>query len=293
MWIETVCRATAAGPVVRAVVVAAMGSVPREVGAWLLVSADAAVGTIGGGALEFDVIGRARAMLQQGGVGWLREAKTYHLGPDLDQCCGGQVTILLERFGAAEAAVLAGVGGDAQVRRPLESGAAPDVTAGGAAVAELDAAGWFVEPVAERRTKLMLYGAGHVGTALARVLTGLPFRLTWVDGQKAADAAVAAATRAPAGAFHVVMTHSHALDEAIVAAVLRAGGFGYLGLIGSATKGARFRQRLLRAGVTPELVERMQCPVGLVGLGGKEPAVIAVSVAAELLLRRQGVAKAN
>ena len=133
-----------------------------------------------------------------------------------------------------------------------------------------------------------------------QVLDGLPFDVTWGDvalerfpEQYPRGVAVVAgdlpsiAATAAADAFHLVMTHSHSLDEEIVAAVLRRSAFGFLGLIGSKTKRARFRQRLLKSGLERNLVDRMECPIGLAGLAGKAPRVIAVSVAADLLLRRQ------
>ncbi len=314
--IDALLRAAAAGPVVRAVIIKTAGSTPREVGAWMLVGAQGSVGTIGGGALEFDVQAAAAEMLRAvDGGAWQRSVRPYHLGPDLDQCCGGAVTILLERFGRAEVAslraLLAGIadnGLGAGVERPLVSGQPVGLVAPGwraAGIATRDGGDWFGEPLQGAATDLFVYGAGHVGTALVRVLEGLPFQVTWVDGERHEpgvavvhneNGGVAAcrgqdlpgvARTAPAGAFHVVMTHSHALDEAIVKALLQEGRFGYLGLIGSATKRARFRQRLERAGIPAEQIARLHCPVGLAGVAGKSAAILAVSIAADLLLRRQ------
>jgi xanthine dehydrogenase accessory factor len=156
---------------------------------------------------------------------------------------------------------------------------------------------WFVEPLERRMVPLHIYGAGHVGRALVRVLADLPFRVTWADTAasrfpnpvpphacaQAAPDLPAVAAAAPADAFHVVMTYSHALDLAICHAVLRRGQFGHLGLIGSATKRARFTKRLADLGISPPLLARLTCPIGLPGIGGKEPGMIAVSVAAKLL----------
>jgi xanthine dehydrogenase accessory factor len=156
---------------------------------------------------------------------------------------------------------------------------------------------WFVEPLARRTTPLYVYGAGHVGRALVHVLQDLPFSVTWADTSasrfpaplppyaraQAAPDLPALASAAPAGACHVVMTYSHALDLAICHAVLRRGDFGYLGLIGSATKRARFLKRLAELGIAPSLLARLTCPIGLPGLGGKEPGMIAVAVAAQLV----------
>jgi xanthine dehydrogenase accessory factor len=156
---------------------------------------------------------------------------------------------------------------------------------------------WFVEPLMRLMTPLYVYGAGHVGRALVHVLQDLPFAVTWADTSasrfpdplpphtraEATPDLPALASAAPDGAYHIVMTYSHALDLAICHAVLRRGGFGHLGLIGSATKRARFLKRLTELGIAPPLLARLACPIGLPGLGGKEPGMIAVAVAAHLV----------
>jgi xanthine dehydrogenase accessory factor len=156
---------------------------------------------------------------------------------------------------------------------------------------------WLVEPAARRKHRLYLYGAGHVGRALVRVLQDLPFDITWVDTSRARfpgsvpphatpaispDPAAFAGTT-PAGAFHIVLTYSHALDLGICHSLLRRGDFGFLGLIGSSTKRARFLKRLSELGIPQGKLVRLVCPIGLPGVGGKEPAAIAVSVAAQLV----------
>ena len=154
---------------------------------------------------------------------------------------------------------------------------------------------WLIEPEARAPHTLFLYGAGHVGRAVVRALQDLPFAITWID--TAADRFPAAmpqnatpviepnparlAAVAPAGALHLVMTFSHALDLAIIGAVL-AGDFAWAGLIGSATKRARFEKRLRQSGVREWPIGRLQCPIGIGGITGKEPAMIAISVAAQL-----------
>jgi xanthine dehydrogenase accessory factor len=294
-------RAAAVGPVVRALVIEAKGSTPREVGAWMLISHEVAQGTIGGGALEYACIARARGMLESSDdAPWQRVVESFHLGPELNQCCGGAVTILLERFGPVEATAMSARDwtrhfGD--VSHPLASGQPLALlTNERSALLSNHQPRNFIEPLDAASTPLMLYGAGHVGRALVRAMEGLPFAVTWYDAEREREPAVECvvegdlpelARMAPRGAYHLVMTHSHALDEAIVAAVLEVGAFGYLGLIGSATKAARFRQRLLRAGTVPALAGQVHCPIGLPGLAGKAPAVIAASVTADLLLRRQ------
>jgi xanthine dehydrogenase accessory factor len=156
---------------------------------------------------------------------------------------------------------------------------------------------WFLEPLAPPFTPLILHGAGHVGRALIRVLDGLPFAVTWADidaGRFPGNVPPGVAARiapdpagviaeAPAGAIHLVMTHSHPLDLAICHAVLARGDFRFLGLIGSETKRARFLKRLRELGVAEERLARLTCPIGLPGVKGKQPAIIAVAVAAQLL----------
>ena len=173
----------------------------------------------------------------------------------------------------------------ARAREPLLAGGAKGAGA------------WFIEPYVRHALPLYLYGAGHVGRALVHVLRDLPFALTWVDTSPArfpeapppqalvriaADPARFAGS-APAGGVHIVMTYSHALDLAICHALLRRADFRHLGLIGSETKRARFIKRLAEAGVADAQLSRLTCPIGIPGLVGKEPAVIAVSVAAALV----------
>lgn len=237
------------------------GSVPREVGTRMLVSASEVAGTIGGGHLEWQAIARARDML----AGQDPSSQTVHyaLGPSLGQCCGGAVTLSFERLQVAHVAA------------------------------------W---PSEASRFHLQLYGAGHVGQAIARLLAALPVDVAWIDERddvfppalvdgvwpahvrKVAVEGVAGEVRmAPPGAFYLVLTHQHDLDLRITEAILRRGDFGFFGLIGSRTKKQRFVHRLQAMGIPHAAIERMVCPIGLPGIGGKEPEVIAVAVVAQLL----------
>ena len=145
---------------------------------------------------------------------------------------------------------------------------------------------------------LQLYGAGHVGRAIATLLADLPCQVCWIDEREAefpatpppphiqricADQVQHEVRQAPPGAYFLVLTHSHALDLAITEAVLRRADFGFLGLIGSASKRARFLHRFQAIGIPEPVLARLCCPIGLPGLRGKWPAVIAVSVVAQLL----------
>lgn len=288
------------GRVARVVVADARGSAPRDPGAAMLVWADGFSGTIGGGALEWQALADARARLDGGDDG----VRSVPLGPGLGQCCGGAVVLATEVFDAARADA---VDEGAQIHaRPV--GAAGPMPAAiraharaaraGEAAPAVFAQGWLSEVIRPARTPLFLYGAGHVGRAVARALDGLPFAVTWVDDAKArfpdqthdATPLVAAnpadaAALAPKGAVHIVMTYSHALDLEICHRALARGDFARLGVIGSASKSARFRARLRALGHGDAAIARLECPIGLPGLG-KAPAEIAVALAADLLAPR-------
>lgn len=261
------------------------GSVPRGAGTRMLVDAGSIVGTIGGGHLEWKAIEAARDMLVRGDA--TREAR-YALGPSLGQCCGGAVTLRWSRLTD-------------------------------------DALAAWPEP--QPLFELQLYGAGHVGQAIARLLAGIDCEVDWIDEREAmfaafdragprtggpaapaaidegrvedvaspwpphirpvaVDAVEAEVARANANARYLVLTHSHDLDLRITEAILRRGDFAFLGLIGSKTKRARFAHRFEAIGIDPKLIERITCPIGIEGIAGKEPEVIAVSVVAQLLRGR-------
>jgi len=228
------------------------------------------IGTIGGGALEFEAMEDARRALFTQPLEAIK--RVWPLGPDLGQCCGGRMTTLTEIFKAADHDRLVNLASD---EGDME------------------------------RTKLLLFGAGHVGRALVIALAPLPFDIRWIDSRVDAfpslmvktaiavnsDAPVAEIATAASRAFVLVMTHSHALDFDLVAAALLRPDLAYVGLIGSATKRARFESRLKALGATYESLSHLVCPIGLSGIKGKEPAMIAASVAADLLIRREGLRK--
>ena len=162
---------------------------------------------------------------------------------------------------------------------------------------ELESDGVIVERFRDLRPPVWLFGAGHVGRALMLALAPLPFEVTWIDERdgvfpaavpanvrplRSADAAAEVA-RAPADARIVVMTHNHPLDLAIVHAALAAERFGYVGLIGSASKRARFTRRLREAGIAEARIAELVCPVGMPSIRSKHPAAIAAGIAAQLL----------
>ena len=254
-------------PMMEVLVLDAKGSVPRAAGTRMLVSADQVAGTIGGGHLEHKAIAHARARLAAAAdavnVGREHDGqhddRHYPLGPALGQCCGGALTLRTQ---------------------PLTP---------------IGLAGWPVEP---SLFNLQLYGAGHVGRAIVQLLERLNCRVQWIDEREAEFPAAANAahierlcvepveaevSEAAASSFFLVLTHSHDLDLRITEAILRRADFSYLGLIGSATKLARFRRRFEQRGIDASSLARITCPIGVPGISGKEPEVIAMAVVAQLL----------
>lgn len=282
------------GCVARVVVAETVGSTPREPGAAMLVWQDGQSGTIGGGELEHRAAAEARAMLPAGEDRECRHA----LGPSLGQCCGGAVVLRTEVYDAPRAAalpdtVIARGPGEMplSVRRLLADARGQGRLCD---VQRLD--GWLIEPVARPETRLWIWGAGHVGRALAEVLAPLPgMAITWVDTaperfpDNPPDAiTILPATRpeqlvhhAPTDAHHLILTFSHALDLELCHRLL-SHGFASAGLIGSATKWARFRSRLGALGHSSASISRITCPIGDPTLG-KHPQAIAIGVAAAIL----------
>jgi xanthine dehydrogenase accessory factor len=309
------------------------GSVPREAGAKMVVTEDAAFGTIGGGRLEYEALHAAREMLADGMA--TARLRRFGLGPSLGQCCGGAAQVLFERISDPAAGWLTALlecieqrqpavlvtalggpaGGKLVVRGDVVAGALGDpqrqAEAVAAARAMLEAAyagvrleegenggALLFEPIRSDGLRVVLFGAGHVGKALVRILGELPCRVAWIDGRpeqfprdvppnvtvECTEMPQYAVARAPAGAAFLVMTHSHALDLTLCEKILRRNDFAYFGLIGSVTKRAKFTKRFKARGLPDEVIERMVCPIGLPGLSGKHPGEIAVAVAAQLVM---------
>jgi xanthine dehydrogenase accessory factor len=300
-------------PAVLVTVAIVQGSGPREAGAKMLVSQQRLFDTIGGGHLELRAVQIARAMLADGRA---RHSERFALGPSLGQCCGGVVHLAFELADAAQMALL-----DARRRhdswrlvaldgapesalfdadaRQLSGAAAPifDRGCGAHVMQEPDGRRWLVDPVLAPRAHLVLFGAGHVGTAIVRALAHLPCSVTWVDERddmfpnavpanvtlEASDTPEALVAAAPPGASYLVMTHSHALDQRLAEAIIAREGVAWFGLIGSQTKRRQFEHRLRARGADPARIDAMVCPIGLPGITNKAPAVIAASVCAQLL----------
>ncbi len=266
----------ASAPACLVTVESIQGSAPREPGAWMAVFGAAqgpVIGTIGGGHLEWQSIADAREWLAAAPAGGAPDTRLvrHALGPSLGQCCGGVVQVRLERITAAQAPALR-------------------------------------ERLAPRLTPVALFGGGHVGHALARVLAPLPFALHWIDSRdgifpfQAAPGTVCehsepvqgAVPTLAAGSLVLVMSFSHAEDLDVVAACLQRrrarGDLPFIGMIGSRTKWATFRRRLAERGFTEAELAGVTCPIGVPGIAGKAPEVIAVAVAAQLLQQVAGSA---
>jgi xanthine dehydrogenase accessory factor len=268
-------------------------------------------GTIGGGALEWGALAEAQGLLARNRPAATRLDRA--LGPDLGQCCGGHVQLTIERFGAADRdavealarrecsgvlTTIATAGSDGRLQRRI---ADADEAPAPRSAYEIASDGRVTERFGEEATPFFLFGAGHVGRALGVALAPLPFLVTWIDTRPGAipdsfapnTTAVSAGDpveilgRAPDGAFIAVMTHSHALDLDLVIAALEADRFPYVGLIGSATKRARFTSAMHKMGMAPNKIEQLVCPIGLTTIRDKAPAVIAASVVTQVLIRRE------
>lgn len=268
----------------------------------MCVGPQVSVDTIGGGHLEWKAIAHAREVIQQAKP--RREVLRYPLGPSLGQCCGGVVWLGFEYLDASDLPwceqVLAALQGGAAVRRfvPLDGGAARIELLSEARL--VDSAAWdeerneLVDTLGNPALDVIVCGAGHVGQAIVRVLRDLPLRVIWLDPREGCwPEAIPGNVEClqgdaddvpdlPDNAYWLVLTHSHALDLQIIEAVLQHKSFCFLGVIGSKSKKARFVSRLSQR-FPQEQVQRLHCPIGLLATSSKVPAVIAVSVAAELL----------
>jgi xanthine dehydrogenase accessory factor len=325
------------GPCVLVTMNLILGSAPRESGCRMIVSESQCLGSIGGGNLEFTAIAQARELLQKSSQP-RQTHQPYGLGPALNQCCGGAVTLLFEVFSGQCPEWLADLARESRQRvlvmaidqsEPLRivllgSESRPDsvpppvwgeikdlistnynesfTVENSDAIREYEHAGekWWLELTQVNQPNLALFGAGHVGHAVVRQLEQLPFSVSWIDSRadvfpnaladniqvlKSEDPAREVA-RQQTGTLFVVMTHSHRLDEDICYEVLARKEFSWLGLIGSETKRQRFVQRLNKRGIAKEKLQRLICPIGLAGISGKQPANIALSLVAQLMMEK-------
>lgn len=301
-WLDWLRAAIQDGPAALVTVLATEGSAPRGAGTRMIVTSRETFGTIGGGALELSAVNQARAALGLPPGSW--RVQDYPLGPLLGQCCGGRVRLLVEHLdpahsgwicSAQEGQILVTTLGEGEVTRSLQTDGAPMPLS---ARAELPRAGAVIAQwVGERRLPVWLFGAGHVGQAIARHARGLPLDLVWFDTrpeQARLDGVTllevsdfeGCIAEAPADAAILILTHDHALDYRLTRAALDRPAVSFIGLIGSRTKRARFLSRLEADGIGDEARDRLTCPIGLPGIVGKEPDVIAVATLAQILALR-------
>ena len=299
-------------------IVQTWGSTPRETGTKMVVGAKQVIGTIGGGTLEQQAIQTARQALASAEAspirGWWDE---WILGPDLGQCCGGVVKVYYEYIPATPQPWQSALKQTLQANQPAQILTVLDTdnhrlkhkqinalsTADQASIKmETAAAEWLLEEIILPQTfTLVLFGAGHVGQALVNVMSQFPCRLIWIDSRaEQFPSALPAFSQAsiemrvevdpvsviahmPAASDYRVMTHDHALDLELCAAILAREDVHSIGVIGSATKAARFRHRLRDRGFTPAQLQRLICPIGIAEIRSKHPGAIAIAVAAQLL----------
>ncbi|GGP28007.1 xanthine dehydrogenase accessory protein XdhC [Silvimonas amylolytica] len=312
-WMQQLAQRLAEGKDQVLVTVArAEGSTPRDAGTVMLVGVDDTHDTIGGGHLEWEAIAMARVLLAGGSPQALLR---FSLGAKLGQCCGGVVWLVLERILVADApawqqralALREGLVVTRQLQSPSHGSdwqCAP--AAGHVATTQLEGdlkmwsltQTWLPFPFT-----VMLVGAGHVGAALVHVLAPLGIKLFWIDEREdlfgdqsawpdnvqcmATDTPESEIAAAAPGSCFLLMTHNHSLDFELCQAILKRDDFDYFGMIGSHSKRATFEHRLRDRGVSPERFKDMICPIGVSGITAKEPAAIAIAVAAQLLQVRE------
>jgi xanthine dehydrogenase accessory factor len=333
LWIKNLKRIVSKQPCVLVTMISISGSAPRESGARMVVAGDEVAGSIGGGNLEYQAIGMARELLNSSDDR-SQHKKLVGLGPELNQCCGGAVALYYEVFSGPspdwldeveqalrteEITVLASALDGAESHKRCLSD--PISKVNGVPDSVIDAArkwiaaesnltgpngveidtgegAWWLECIRESSRPVMLFGAGHVGHAVADVLAPLPFSVTWVDSreevfpEEVSEDTHAVHSLDPASwvgqarknTIFIVMTHSHQLDEDICFEVLNRNDFAWLGLIGSETKRRRFVHRLEKRGIPSSRLDKLICPIGLAGIRGKQPATIALSLAAQLMV---------
>ena len=334
-WLECLQQTVDQGePCILVSIVDAHGSTPREVGAKMIVTEGDAYATIGGGRFEYDCIEVAREMLR---LRQLHKVQRYSLGPSLGQCCGGVAEVAFDliaensewvltliaqqrhsavvlasiidqpgyghhrwvvsergMYGTTDAPTL-----DDQVMKRSQHLLA---TRGVTQSAHLtDTSGREVvvllEPIYPHALDIVLFGAGHIGQALVRLLADLPCHVNWVDSRQnlfpanlpvnidpvVTPAPESEVDHAPSEAYFLVMTHSHPLDQVICERILSKDDFRYCGLIGSKSKRKKFEKRFLAHGIPATVIEKLTCPIGIDGISGKHPAEIAIAVAAQLM----------
>lgn len=287
-------------PAVMVTVVSIAGSTPREVGAKIIVTKTKLFGTIGGGNLEHQATTIAREQFQ---INQPQQMRRFPLGAGLGQCCGGLVNLLFEPIIGptqwVDQAQAMQLKGQDWVRAVATSGEQDCFLVTDEVIenagSKLD--GYYMETVQKPDFALLLFGAGHVGRAMVKVLAEMPVSIQWIDNRDeqfptdvpdnveiiCTDTPEAEIEAASAGSFFLVMSHDHGLDQTLAEQILKRNDFSYFGLIGSKTKRRMFEKRMSRRGISADRFEKMVCPIGIDGIRSKQPAAIAISVAAQLM----------
>ncbi len=257
-------------PLARIDIVSAKGSVPREQGTWMLVAKDRCFLTIGGGQLEYLAIDEARKLIASGN----NQPKKIGvpLGPQIGQCCGGNVEVLVRLC-------------DAKL---------------------LDASREQIEAEINAWPDVYVFGAGHVGKAISKALTLLPVKTLLVDTRKAelTDLPIGVEARhvsipeaevrsAEPGSAFVILTHDHSMDFLIASEALARKDAAYVGMIGSKTKRATFGSWSETDDSATSDIERLVCPIGGNQVKDKRPEVIAALVVAEVVTALDGLSGAS
>jgi len=287
-------------PVMQITLVEVHGSAPRNAGAKMQVWNGGQSGTIGGGELEFRVSRTARDMLQQKNV--LPVLLDFALGPVLGQCCGGFVRVLIEPAqkkhpSDTKMAVLTCLKTGKKTLQAANSKRARILVLdenhnASSKLNALDQCCFVLEQPADKAVPVYVFGGGHIGAALIKILQPIDFDLHWIDARsgfagKDIDDPLLVAETAPGAALFVILTHCHDLDYQLCRCILQKPELAFCGLIGSKTKQKRFVRRLYDDGLSDEQIKQLTCPLGLPGIGGKSPAEIAVSIAAQLLQNKK------
>ena len=300
-WLPTLARLQKEDVACVMVTVAStVGSTPREAGSKMIVTADELFGTIGGGNLEFQACKIARDQLDNSSP---QHLKRFPLGAGLGQCCGGLVNLLFEPFIEVNEWVDLAIEYERLDKEwvrivPMNEG---DSQVGVRAVNDEDKTGLvencFIEVNRSQELDLILFGAGHVGRAIVDTMSALPMRIRWVDSRGdefpvavannveiiCTDSPEAEVDLANPDSYFLVLTHDHALDQLLAEQILKRDDFAYFGLIGSKGKRRMFETRMQRRGIDAQKFMRMTCPIGVEGIHSKQPALIAVSVAAQIM----------
>ena len=248
--------------IILATIIKAKGSVPRNENVSMVISSSKQYGTIGGGELEYQVIKESKALLNN--LDCNQKIIELPLGPTLGQCCGGFVKIQLSKFKNGKNLLL---------KHDLK------------------------EQIINQNQNLYIFGAGHVGNSLLSKLDGVGFNIFVIDSRENFISKINAdyvfpilakdhtiiIKNTPSKSYYLVLTHSHQLDLSICDSILKKNDFTFIGLIGSKTKKIRFTKRLIEIGHDKNLIDKIECPIGIQSIEGKEPDVIAISIIARLL----------